>query len=80
MELDASPGPGQAGSRLGIYHTKQTKAKISEALTGENHPMFRRTGEIHPKFGLSLSDNTLAKMSEAQRSIDRTGENNPNAR
>jgi hypothetical protein len=38
--------------------------------------MFGRTGEDHLKFGLSLSDDIFAKMSEAQRSIDRTGKNN----
>ena len=50
-----------AGSSLGAQHTEQTKAKISEALKGENHPFF---GKTH-------SSETLAKMKEAQK-----GENN----
>jgi group I intron endonuclease len=41
--------------------------KMSEAKTGDKHPMY---GKTH-------STETLAKMSESQRKIDRTGENNP---
>lgn len=32
-----------AGSRLGSQHTKETKALMSFAKAGENHPMFGRT-------------------------------------
>jgi group I intron endonuclease len=66
-----------AGSLFGFIHTEQTKAKISKALTGENHPIFGITGENHPRFGISISNDTIAKMGKAQRRIDRTGDNYP---
>lgn len=56
-----------AGSRLGSRHSPDTLTKISEALSGNNHPMY---GKTH-------SSDTLAKMSEAQKSVDRRGENHP---
>jgi hypothetical protein len=54
-------------SHTGKIISEETRQKISEALSGENHPMF----------GKSHSAESLEKMSESQRSIDRTGENNP---
>ena len=39
--------------------------------------MFGKTGEKNPLFGKSHSTETIAKMSEIQKNIDRTGENNP---
>jgi hypothetical protein len=59
---------------LFFIHSQETKAKISKALTGENHPMFRILGKNHPRFGISISEDIIAKMSEAQRRINRTGE------
>ncbi|KAF9208650.1 hypothetical protein BGZ49_008113, partial [Haplosporangium sp. Z 27] len=44
-----------AGPPLGYKHTEESLAKLSEALSGENHPMFGRTHTAE----------TLAKMSEA---------------
>ena len=69
-----------AGSRLGSKHTEEALAKISLALSGENHPMFGkshseetkalmsevRSGENHPMFGLSHSDITKSRMSAAK--------------
>lgn len=49
-------------ARKGKAHSAETKAKISEALSGENRPMF----------GKSLSKAHKAKMSQAL-----SGENNP---
>jgi len=66
-----------AGSLLGFIHSEETKAKISKALTGENHPMFGIIGENHPRFGIFLSADIIANMSKAQKSIDRTGQKNP---
>jgi group I intron endonuclease len=48
-----------AGSRLGTRHTNETKALISEAKTGENHP----------KFGISLSDDIITKISVAKGGV-----------
>jgi hypothetical protein len=39
--------------------------------------MYGKIGENSPHFGKSHTPDTLAKMSEAQKSIDRTGKNNP---
>ncbi len=73
-----------AGSLLGYIHSDETKAKLSETFSGENNPFYGKThseqtlikiSEVHK--GKSLSDDTKAKMSFVQRSIDRTGENNP---
>lgn len=36
--------------------------------------MFRILGKDHPRFGISISENIIAKMSKAQRKIDRIGE------
>src|SRR5690606_9983639 len=41
-------------ARKGKLYSSETKALISEAMTGENNHMFGRTGENHPNFGKSL--------------------------
>jgi group I intron endonuclease len=73
-----------AGSRLGSNHTTESRALMSIAKSGENHFMYGKTHseetlkkmrEAHK--GKTLSAETKAKMSLAQRSIDRTGENSP---
>jgi len=51
-----------AGSRLGSLHSNETRAKMSEAKSSVNHPLF---GKAH-------SAETLAKMSLAK-----SGENHP---
>jgi len=51
-----------AGSSLGRKHSAGTKAKLSELMKGENHPMF---GKTH-------SPETLAKISEVNK-----GKGNP---
>lgn len=58
-----------AGSSLGYIHLEKTKVKISEALTGNNHP--------RGMLGKSHSVESIEKISKAQKSIDRTGENHP---
>jgi hypothetical protein len=71
----------------GKPHSPETRAKISEAKTGENNPFFGKAhspetrakmseakrGENHPFFGKTRSPETRAKMSEAL-----SGENHPN--
>jgi group I intron endonuclease len=63
-----------AGSSLGFNHSEETLAKMSEAKSGENNPMFGRTGENNPRGmqGKTHSEESLLKMSKAQ-----SGENNP---
>jgi hypothetical protein len=45
-------------------------------MLGENHPMFEKTDENHPRFGISLIDNVIVNMKEAQKKIDRTDTKN----
>ncbi len=68
-------------SRRGRWHTEETKAKISEALSGENHPMYgkqhseearakmskAKLGENHPMYGKELPEETRAKISKAHK-------------
>lgn len=51
-----------AGSSLGYRHSDETRAKISNSLVGEKHPLF----------GLNHSDETIEKISNSL-----TGERNP---
>lgn len=73
-----------AGSLLGYTHSDETKAKLSEALSGDKNPFYGNThseqtlikmSEVHK--GKILSDDIKTKMSITQKSIDRTGINNP---
>jgi group I intron endonuclease len=66
-----------AGSRLGSSHSEDSKAKISEAKSGENNPMYGRihtettkdlmselkAGENNPMFGKCHSAESLEKIS-----------------
>jgi group I intron endonuclease len=71
------------GSSLGTIHSEETKAKMSEALSGENHPMFGKThiaetlvklseankGGNNPFFGKTHSIETKIKISKAKKEI-----------
>jgi hypothetical protein len=54
------------GGRRYWTHSKETKKKISEAMTGEKHPMYGKTGEKNPFYGKTHTLETKQKMSEAQ--------------
>jgi group I intron endonuclease len=56
-----------AGSSLGHKHSQETRANMSAAKQGKNHPFF---GKYH-------SEETLAKMSDSQKAVDRLGVKNP---
>jgi group I intron endonuclease len=58
----------------GKSHTPEAKAKMSVAKTGENHPMYGRTGEDSPRFGKIHSAESLKRMSEAKLGILKTEE------
>lgn len=45
----------KAGSSLGIKRQDETRAKMSLAKKGENHPLFRKKREDHPLFGTTRS-------------------------
>ena len=46
-----------------ISLSDEHRQKVSEALTGENNPMYGRTGEKHPFFGRKHSEETKQRMS-----------------
>ena len=63
----------------GAVRSEETKKKISESLSGENHPLFgvprteaqkkaaseRMSGENHPQFNVPRTEKTKKKLSEA---------------
>jgi group I intron endonuclease len=69
-----------AGSSLGFNHSDETKALISEAMSGKNHPMSGKThsaetkakiskalsGENHYNFGKTHLSQIKALMSQAK--------------
>ena len=50
---------GDINPMYGKKHSKETIAKMS----GENHPMYGKTGKNHPMYGRKHSDETKNKMS-----------------
>lgn len=76
---EKNPMYGKAGAFKGKTHSDETKAKISEAISGANHPLFGKThseeaknkmslahtGEKHHFFGKTHSEETKQKMSMA---------------
>jgi group I intron endonuclease len=40
-----------AGSSLGYKHTEDALAKMSEAKSGTNHPMYGKSGALNPMYG-----------------------------
>lgn len=60
---------GGEGS-CGVVMSEETKAKISKAVSGENHPLYGKRGEKSYWHGKTHSEETKAKMSKA-----RSGEN-----
>lgn len=59
---------GQSNHFFGKKHSDETKAKISASrkgrFSGENSPMFGKTGHLSPKFGKECSAQTKAKISK----------------
>jgi group I intron endonuclease len=65
----------EAGSRMGFKHYSETKAKMSEAKKGINHPLYGKNHSEETKAQMSAarkgktrSEETKAKMSEASPS------------
>lgn len=52
-------------AHIGKHLSEETKEKISRASSGENNPMFGRTGENHPLFGKPLAKETKEKIRQA---------------
>jgi len=58
-----------AGNSLGYKHSEKVLAKISQALTSVNNPMYGKIGEDNPMFGRISSLDTIVKMSEAKKGL-----------
>jgi group I intron endonuclease len=63
----------QSGGRIGFSHSEETKKKMSESTSGQNHPMFGRTGDKNPWFGKKHSDKAKVKMSENSSMLGKFG-------
>jgi group I intron endonuclease len=50
----------------GKFPTAETITKIQAAISGENNPLFGKKGKNHPLYGLTCSEETIAKISEAK--------------
>ena len=61
-----------AGSSLGNKHSEEVLAKISQALTGVNNPMYGKIGEDNPMFGRTSFHDTIVKMSKAKKGTNRS--------
>jgi len=58
-----------AEANKGKILSELTKAKMSDSKKGEYNPCFGRTGEKHPMFGITLTEETKAKMSAAKKGV-----------
>ena len=68
---------GEHGPRFGVPHTEEWKKAMSERMSGENHPMYGRTGKNHPQFGVPRTEEQKKAQSE-KMSGRYSGENHPN--
>jgi len=51
----------------GKHHSEESKKKLSEKRKGENNPMYGRSGELSPRFGIKHTEASKKKMSENQK-------------
>ena len=58
-----NPGHKNAG----ITRSKETRAKISAKMSGENHPCYGKFGELNPMHGRTHTEEAKAKISIAFR-------------
>lgn len=54
--------------------SEETRQKLSEALSGENHPLYGRTCELHPLYGKHLSDEHKQKLSKSHQGLSHSEE------
>ncbi len=51
----------------GLIRSEETRKKISDGISGKNHPMYGKVGELHHGYGISRSDETKEKISNTLR-------------
>jgi hypothetical protein len=47
----------------GLIRDEETKKKISDGISGKNHPMYGKVGKLHHGYGIPCSDETKQKIS-----------------
>lgn len=58
----------------GKKHTEETKQKMSKSNSGENNAMYGMKGELSPKFGKPVSEESRNKMAESRKGKKHTEE------
>ena len=47
----------------GLIRDEETRKKISDGISGKNHPMYGKVGKLHHGYGIPRSDETKQKIS-----------------
>ena len=47
----------------GLIRDEETRKKISDGISGKNHPMYGKVGKLHHGYGIPCSDETKQKIS-----------------
>jgi hypothetical protein len=51
----------------GLIRSEETRKKISDGISGKNHPMYGKVGELHHRYGIPCSNETKEKISNTLR-------------
>ena len=54
-----------AGNCFGIKRSQETRARVSRAKLGANHPLYGKCGKDHPSYGQQRSKEAKEKMSRS---------------
>lgn len=70
---------GLDGNPVGFRHTQETKNNQSKLVSGKNNPMYGKTGELSPIFGLGgiFRGKCHSEKTKQLYSLTRSGELNP---
>lgn len=63
---------GYIGTRCGVELSEEIKNKISDSISGENHPFYGIKGHNHPRFGIPHTEQTKEKMRKSHALRDTT--------
>lgn len=73
-DLKKKQSKAQTGKPI---HSEKYKKELSKKFTGENNPMYGRTGKLFPAYGKIKPKETRRKLSESHKGLQ-VGKNNPN--